>query len=458
MSVKVQINMGIVEGFLEGNIRKWYGIPYAEQPIGDLRFKKTKAKKSWKGVLETKRFSPKCPQLPTSTGKDNGLEQNEDCLYLNIWAPKDKATKLPVIFWIHGGALASGEGSNDAYYGDSFAENGVILVTFNYRLGIFGGFYNLSKLSGLEEYVPNAGVYDVLEALKWVNENIQAFGGDVNNITIMGESAGATIVAALMHLPYAKGLFHKAILQSMSNLTFKDDEEFYEVERLLDAYGLGKEDASNLLHMNTEELMEGQNKYSGGNAMNAQCRPVVDGKLFTGHLVEIIEKGDSQGIPILIGTNCDEGSMFLEKVDHWNKDARVQMLTDKLFVFTTTILANKQSKTDKAFVYRFDFTPAIAKSIKLKAYHGAEIVYVFNTLNSSMANVIKGVKEAKEISNLMHFAWIQFAKTSNPGWNQYNEKDQAFFVFDTESHLEKGYSNITSDKLCYSKKQLKWPI
>ena len=442
MSVIVETKKGLVEGFKDDSILKWYGIPYAEPPIADLRFKKTEAKASWKGVLETKTFSPKCPQLPTLIWKDNGLEQNEDCLYLNIWAPESKGEKVPVIFWIHGGAFASGEGSMDAYYGDSFAKNGLILVTFNYRLGIFGGFYNLGILDGLAgEYLHNTGVYDIIEALKWVNENIQAFGGDVSNITIMGESAGATIVTSLMHLPCAKGLFNKAIIQSMSNLPFIDERNYVLTRRLLDAYRLEKENATKLLKMTTEEILEGHHKFSSGNAMKAQCRPVIDGNLFTACLVDMIEEGDSQGIPILIGTNRDEGSIFVDKGEEKTNTAGIKMITDRDFVFASRKLAIKQSKTDKVFVYRFDFSPEITKSIKLKAYHAAELPYVFNSLNSSIAKLIKGAEGVKEISNLMHSAWIQFAKIGNPGWDEYNEREENFFVFDTVSHLENGYSN-----------------
>lgn len=472
MSVNVETKSGMVQGFEENGIRKWYGIPYAEPPINELRFKKTRAVKKWDGVLETKRFSAKCPQVPIPIVEDNGIIQNEDCLYLNIWAPSKKTNKVPVIFWIYGGAFASGEGSADSYYGDSFARNDVILVTFNYRLGIFGGFYNLKSKDELKsDYELNTGIYDVIEALKWVNENIENFGGDKDNITIMGESAGATIACLLLHLKKSRGLFQKAIIESIADIRFFDETENSTTDKLLGILGEKREEIYKVFKKSTEELYNAQIILSGSNAMNAMCSPVLDGEIIKGQLLDIINQEESCDVKLLIGTNHDEGVVFVDKKEKWdetakkklfnliqlnsenetnkisdkyegfpNKKSRGQMITDRMFVLPTAHLSIKHSKKEKVYLYRFDFSPIIAKMVGIKAFHSAELIYVFNTLNSSSGKIISGSrKKAAKVSHEMHKSWIKFAKNGNPGWKEYKENEESFMAFNNKSEEKVGY-------------------
>ena len=472
MSVRVETKSGIVQGFEENGIRKWYGIPYAKPPINELRFKKPQAVEKWEGVLETKKFSAKCPQVPIPIVEDNGILQDENCLYLNIWAPNKNTNKLPVIFWIYGGAFASGEGSSDVYYGDSFAKNGVILVTFNYRVGIFGGFYNFKSKDELQsDYELNTGIFDVIEALKWVNENIESFGGDKDNITIMGESAGATIACLLLHYEKARGLFHKAIIESIADLKFHNETESFVTDKLLGILGKKREEISKVFKNSTEELYNAQLTLSGSNAMAAMCSPVLDGEMVKGQLIDIINQEESCDVKLLIGTNHDEGIVFVDKKEKWdektkmkmfnliqlksenevnkisekyynfpNISSRAQMITDRMFVLPTAHLAIKQSKKENVFLYRFDFAPIIAKMVSIKAFHSAELIYVFNTLNSSSGKIIKGSKKkAQKVSGEMHKSWIEFAKNDNPGWKYYKENEESFMSFGNKSSEKVGY-------------------
>lgn len=472
MSVNVETKSGTVQGFEENGIRKWYGIPYAEPPINELRFRKPRAVKKWDGVLETKKFSAKCPQVPIPIVEDNGIVQDEDCLYLNIWAPKKNIIKAPVIFWIYGGAFSSGEGSADSYYGDSFAKNDVLLVTFNYRLGIFGGFYNFKNSGDSEsDYEVNTGIYDVIEALKWVNDNIEKFGGDKENITIMGESAGATIACLLIHAEKAKGLFKKAIIESVADIRFHDEKDNSITDKILGILGEKREELGNVFKKSTEELFNAQIVLSGSNAMAAMCSPVLDGEIVKGQLLDIINNEESCGAKLLIGTNHDEGVVFVDKKEKWDelaknkffsliqlnseieadllsakyqgfpdKNSRGQMITDRMFVLPTAYLSIKQSKKEKVYLYRFDFAPIIAKMVGIKAFHSAELIYVFNTLNSSSGKIISGSKKkAAKVSEEMHKSWIEFAKNGNPGWKDYNEYEESYMSFDNKSEEKIGY-------------------
>lgn len=213
-SAIVKTKQGSVRGTEGHAARVWKGIPFAKKPVGDLRFQPPEPPEAWEGTFEANEFGPVCTQNKDIAAMLGAPAENmsEDCLYLNIWAPAGPREGLPVMVWIHGGAFRAGAGSSPLYDGASMAENGgVIVVTINYRLGAFGFLH----LAGLDSsYSANLGLLDQIAALKWVRENIKAFGGDPEQVTVFGESAGAMSIASLLAMPAAKGLFQKAILES----------------------------------------------------------------------------------------------------------------------------------------------------------------------------------------------------------------------------------------------------
>ncbi|TMD27978.1 MAG: carboxylesterase/lipase family protein, partial [Chloroflexi bacterium] len=221
----VETRYGKVQGREQGSISVWKGIPFAQPPTGQRRFRAPQPPSPWTGVREATAFSPMAPQVPEmgasmvgALGAERAVEQrpmSEDCLYLNIWSPGADGQKRPVMVYIHGGAFTLGSASDPWYDGTSFAAtHNIVVVSLNYRLGILGFVY-LKDLAGADaSYTGNGGLLDQIAALEWVRENIAAFGGDPDQVTVMGESAGAMSIGALLGMPAAKGLFQRAILQS----------------------------------------------------------------------------------------------------------------------------------------------------------------------------------------------------------------------------------------------------
>lgn len=206
--MQVQIHQGLVEGLVEGGIFKFFGLPYAAPPVGNLRWRPPEAASGWEGIRDGTKFSFICPQVVGATSPLRQTKQDEDCLYVNIWTQNlEPSAKRPVMFWIHGGGNVGGAGSEENCDGSRLAAKGAVLVTFNYRLGAFGFLAH-------PEIGSNFGLLDQVAALCWVQQNISAFGGDSNNVTIFGESAGAVAVRTLLSCPQANGLFHRAIIQS----------------------------------------------------------------------------------------------------------------------------------------------------------------------------------------------------------------------------------------------------
>src|SRR5215510_5235571 len=214
----IRVEGGLISGVIEEGIRSYKGIPFAAPPVGDLRWKPPQPVLKWEGVRNCDAFGPECPQAPYPAGSIYALppqKQSEDCLFLNVWTAAKEGEKLPVMVWIHGGSLTRGSGSNRVYDGTSFAKKGVVLVTINYRLGPLGYLAHPELTAeSPQRSSGNYGVLDQIAALKWVQKNIAAFGGDPARVTIFGESAGSWSVNVLVASPLARGLFHRAIGES----------------------------------------------------------------------------------------------------------------------------------------------------------------------------------------------------------------------------------------------------
>lgn len=477
----VETQYGTVRGTKLGSVSVWKGIPYAQPPLGKLRFHTPQLPGKWSDVRDATTFGAVAPQdvvhlsgLAEALGAaETSGEQapvSEDCLYLNIWSPQADTQKRPVLVWIHGGAFVVGSGSQPDYNGASFAQQGnVVVVTLNYRLGVLG-FLQLGDLAG-EEYASagNLGLLDQIAALKWVRENIAAFGGDPNNVTIFGESAGAMSVGTLLAMPATKGLFQKAILQSGAAHNVQDKASATKTaSELLEILGVGSNDMDALTTIPLPTLLAAQSTLLAKNPLGG-IRPVVDGKDLPEKPIQAIAQGAAKDVAILIGTNRDEMKLFMGETSASSADASmaqrllgertveifstyaaahpgadmreigIDMFTDHTFRIPAIRLAENQvQQSAPVWMYRFDWP---SPNAKFGACHALEIPFVWNTLETSLFRALTGKDAPQALANNMHAAWIAFAHTGNPNtpnlphWPTYDEKRRATLLFDTECRV-----------------------
>lgn len=453
-TVRVEVEQGLLEGIIGNGVKVWKGIPYARKPIGALRFHPPVPMKKSAGIYHADAFGPVSIQNREIAERLGTPTKNmsEDCLYLNVWAPEKTEKKLPVMVWIHGGAFRSGSGSTPLYDGTKLAASGeVIVVTLNYRLGVFG-FLHLAGIS--KEYTANLGLLDQIAALKWVQENIAVFGGDPNQMTIFGESAGSMSVAALLTMPAAKGLFQKAILQSGASQTIPHKKATEIAEAVLLELGIKENELGKLNSFTADEIVQASEKvtllYAASGAMPFQ--PTVDERTLPFQPIDAIANGAAKGIPIIIGTNHDEGHFFYneqtpltpEKViaaslvkrvgeenanqlaSYYPKtmDGQAQYMTDFVFWRPSLQLAAAQSTYAPVWMYRFDWHIQ-GHPMAGKAMHALEIPFVFNNLSYFEKINVQVNNEIKSLADTMQKAWITFAKTGQPNiqhvdWHAYS--------------------------------------
>jgi para-nitrobenzyl esterase len=459
----------------EGRVRIYKGIPYAAPPVGKLRWQTPQRPANWEGVRACSDFSPVCPQQPypaSSLYAQPPQPQSEDCLYVNVWTSAEKAdAKLPVMVWIHGGALTRGSGSLGVYDGTNLARRGVVLVTLNYRLGPFGYLAHpaLSKESQ-HHSSGNYGVLDQIAALEWVQRNIGAFGGDPNRVTIFGESAGSWSVCALVATPLAKRLFHRAIGQSggcFAPMQFLSDDRNGQPaaekggESLARALGVGAaEDVlASMRAKSAEEVLAAASKDPG-----QRTRANVDGWVFPKEIIDIYSAGEQNQVPVLVGSNADEGTSLAgpgvpssrdafvaaakrkygDLLDDFNKaypvesevdvrSAFLHSLRDEWFTWEMRTWARLTSQHGgKAYQYFFSRVPPRPEATTYGAYHAAEIPYVFDNLSR-----LPWKSEAADLAlaDIMASAWTRFAKMGNPNgeklppWTAYDSHSRPYLEF-----------------------------
>jgi len=473
--ILAQTRYGIVEGIREGEICIWKGIPYAASPTHSLRFRAPQPPESWVGVREAKEFGPAPLQTESVAMKflgDSPTNTNEDCLYLNIWSPGADNQKRPVMVWIHGGSFMYGSGSSHLYNGKSFAEQGdIVMVTINYRLGVFG-FLHLDDIAG-EEYrgSGNCGHLDQVAALRWVKENIEAFGGDPNNVTIFGESAGAVSVGNLLSMPSAKGLFHKAILQSGTARCKVPVEKANEMtKQLLSELQVDSNDLSELQNIPGETILEAIKIFP-----RTAFGTVADGNVIPEKPEEVLDEGYAKDIPVIVGTNKDESLLFTHFDPLWNqmderklkaffelsfepywesvskyvlRDSEVsQTLYEEVmghYVFTIPAILFSESQAKNGapvWMYRFDFESNVFDG-GLKAFHALEIPFVWNTIRNPETETMTGNKPHRfKLAEQMHRAWIAFAHHGDPNieelpnWPKYNLDTRATMIFNDNNEI-----------------------
>ena len=445
--LKVKIEQGQIHGKLinNGKVQAFLGIPYAAPPVGDLRWKAPAPPASWKGVRDATEYGAHCMQshiFDDMIFQDSG--PSEDCLYLNVFAPSDAnpRSKLPVMFWIHGGGHNAGSASEPRHDGDFLPTKGVVLVTINYRLGVFGflATSDLAKESG--GAAGNYGLMDMVAALQWVKENIARFGGDPGNVTIFGESAGSEAVSTLMAAQPARGLFQKAIGGSGAalNIGSHGPEELETAEKREQAWveSLGATSLAQLRALPTETIL------AAANAKGAPSFPeVVDGRILTEPVADTYAAGRQAHVPLLAGWNRDEN--FFNSVgmtaDKWKTTAAqrfgdraqdflalypgaddeqavrsaIDYFSDTFIAFSTWKWVEAQVKTGDAPVYRYHLELAAPPS-KFHpgsyAFHSDDIEYVFGTLDTRPGAVWR--PEDRKLSEEMMDYWTNFAKTGDP--------------------------------------------
>lgn len=473
----VQTTSGPVRGALRDGIATWRGIPYARAP----RFRRPEPVEPWIGELDATKFGPfamqsRDPRTAMMSGVTDKIAMSEDCLVLNIYAPAAPAApgarRCPVLVWIHGGAFVMGAGSQPLYNGTSFCrEHDLVVVTLNYRLGLLGLLY-LGDLLG-EEFAPgNVALLDQVAALRWVRDNIAAFGGDPDNVTVMGESAGSISVAHLLAMPEPRGLFHRAILQSgATGLQPISRADVTAVARsVCEAVGVTPRE---LLTVPAERLIAAQQQVMQTRGL-AAWMPYVDGVTVPRPPLELVREGAGSAVPTLLGSNRDEWTLFDlflgeaatgalrgqlrgylgEDADRYaaiyreargdgdERRAWLDMMGDVAFRIPMIHLAEAQARHAPVFMYRFDWaTPAFDG--RLGATHALELPFVWNTVDSPFGQILLGGDpSARPLATLLHAAWSTFARTGVPAapglpaWPRYEEPRRATLLVDRVLRIE----------------------
>ena len=477
MDLIVTTKKGQVEGFEGDGVHKWFGIPFAKPPVGELRFKRAQEAEPWAGVRACREMGPSplqfgCGMMAEITKSDT--PKSEDCLYLNVWAPKE-AKKQPVFVYIYGGANHMGEAAVPEYDLTAFAKEGVVGVTFNYRLGPLG-FYNFHKLDS--SFDSNCAPSDMIMALKWVHENIGAFGGDPENVTICGESAGGTGVYTLLAAPSARGYFQKAIAMSglAGNVTTQLTHDLSN-ELFLKAVGLGKNEVAKLKTMPYEELLKGAQVVVGEGNGRYQgifiTGPVID-DLVPAYPWEMLAKGNAEGVTCLFGTCRNEGSLFYSMgnavpmnwddicacMEYNGKPEYVERFravyagmeepaamqawaTDRMFWADAVRCALAQSRFGKVYSYRFDFVPAMGAQTGLGATHTMDICPALDTYEGSCNELYAMTPEerVKDIHAKLHGSFLRMIRAGDPNgavpptWEPFTPENRATMVMDDTCQL-----------------------
>lgn len=435
---RVHVDAGMLEGSQNQSIFSFKGIPYAAAPIGQLRWRAPQPVAAWKGVRAAKKMGNACIQdskLSTTPALYPG-PISEDCLFLNVWTPSLQAnSKLPVMVWIHGGGLVFGSSGVAGYHGASMAKRGTVLVSLNYRLGPLGFFSHPALDAESSDNTKNFGLLDQIEALKWVQKNISAFGGDPNNITIFGESAGAESVLALYASPLARGLFHKGIAQSPYGIPGHTLAKARSVGiAIASATGLNGAQASatQLRAIPASEL--GKLK---GAELSLAPGFIIGDRVLPVSILSTFQGKKQATLPLIIGGNSDEASVATEfgvnpaklienlgkskvfvkalypKVNN-DKELGRQVIRDALFTAFARRISYLHSQQAPTWRYYFNYTQEKLRGKQIGVPHGGEIIYVFDTANVCACLNTPFSPSDKRMSKNIADSWAAFARSGSP--------------------------------------------
>jgi para-nitrobenzyl esterase len=467
-SLTVKTEQGKVHGkaINEGKVNAFLGLPYAAPPVGDLRWKAPQPPAKWKGERDAAKFGAHCAQVHVFADmifQDAGPA--EDCLFLNVYAPAGSTgkSKLPVMFWIHGGGYSGGASSEPRHNGDFLPLKGVVLVTINYRLGVFGFLATTDLAKESNGTAGNYGLLDMVAALQWVKENVKKFGGDPDNVTIFGESAGSFAVSTLMASQAARGLFAKGIGESggaFSDVLPTDTLEAREKKDDEWLAGLGVNTLTELRALPADKVLDAVKAKKGG------FPPDIDGKLLTEPVPDTYAAGKQAHVPLLAGWNRDEGSSLANGMtaEKWKgmaaglfKDRAAEFLklypgetdeqavdsaddygSDAFIAFGTWKWIEAHRKTGDSPVYRYHFElRALASKFHpgTFAFHSDDIEYVFGTLDTRPGETVR--PEDRTLSDQMMSYWTNFARTGDPNgarlavWPKYDKEDSLIHLDST---------------------------
>jgi para-nitrobenzyl esterase len=475
-SVVVQTAHGKLEGWREDGLDSFRGIPYGRAPIGDLRFRPPLASEPWLGVRSALRYGPSAPQNESSIRLMAVGEQSEDCLYLNVETPRADDARRPVFVWVHGGAFVEGSGSQLLYRGSALARRcDVVVVTLNYRLGLLGYGY-LEEAGGAEiGAVPNLGQLDQVAALEWVRDNIAAFGGDPQNVTIAGESAGSIAVTVLLSMPAAAGLFHRAIAQSgVAYRIGRPDAGTETAHVILRELGLVPGSIGALRQIPVEDLLRAQTALGSRSfQMRTGFWPVQDGTVIPTRPLDAVRDGRFARVPLLLGSNRDEtrigrqapidgeqleravrsmlgrrGDAAPRLIDVYRKsrerrlpssnaDLQQAIATDHRFRIPVLRFAEAHAGRGlPTFVYLFCWDGSVVQA----ATHGLEIPFVFGTHDLPEVRGFAGDGlEAAWLASEMMDSWGSFLRCGDPArrldWRPYTLERRETMLFDRHSEL-----------------------
>ncbi len=488
IGTEVAVTGGSVRGVAgDDGLKQYHRIPFAAPPVGERRWAPPADVEPWAGVRDAAAPGPACVQQGAQGGFYDAAtaveSMDEDCLTLSVWTRAQHVGEgRPVMMWIHGGGLTVGTG--DAYPGELLTAKGVVLVTINYRLGPFG-FLALPELTAesASGASGNQGLRDQIAALQWVRDNVASFGGDPDNVTIFGESAGSMSVSLLQASPLARGLFHRVIGQSGGSfgpMTFRDQPS----PNGASAEAFGADFAAALAGEGGETSIEALRALSAehvlatylANPADFGALAIVDGEVLEDEVAAVFEAGEQADVPVLIGSNADEGTALLpytgavfgegtagfeayvqasfaevqdEIAQHYpagdDEQATASWMDlygDALFTYPMRAWARAMATVPSdAYLYWFTWAPPIAERERYGAFHAAEIGYVFGNLDLFDASPAEA---DRALSDQMATIWTQFARTGNPNgeglpeWPAYTEDNEAYMEFGEDLSAKSG--------------------
>lgn len=478
--IRVATASGTVQGFVRDGVARWRSIPYARPPIGALRFRAPQPPLPWRGVRYCEEFGHCAPQDPryTQTGLRARQPMSEDCLTLNVVAPAEVHDgPLPIMFFIHGGGYMFGSSATSVYDGAAFARRGAVYVSANYRLGALGCL-DLSTLATPEHPLEdNLFLRDLVAALTWVRDNIAGFGGDPDNVTIFGESAGAHAVATLLAVPAAAGLFHQAISESPpGGLIHSADYAAEVAAKLVAQLGADADGAATaVLTARPSELVRALER-----VMTDTIRGTPDsfaiGATYGGDYlprthVDAMARGEAHPIPLIIGSNATEATLFARFMDHLpTNEAVIERFLDGAdpevaqrlrtaypgypgraaclafgsdFTFGARAweLAEAHGAHAPTYLYRYDYAPRPLQWSGFGATHATELLAVFDVYQTRFGGLLTAAgdrRSARRVSRDVQRRWRSFSRTGSPGddWPRYTSPDRMTMVFDRRSRVE----------------------
>ena len=495
MTSSITISSGKICGADDQGVHAFKGIPYAAAPVGNLRLRPPTAPPPWDGVHDASAYGLTAIQqrMPGIFG-EFGTPQSpagDDCLNLNVWTPDPGANGLPVLVWIHGGAFYAGSGVDDVYNGAAFARDGIVCVTINYRLGV-QGFWHLGEYFAELAESGNVGMFDQIAALEWVQENIASFGGDPNQVTIAGESAGGMSVSTLMAMPAAKGLFHRAIPQSgAANNGISADTATMIGGHMLDILGVAPGDLEGLMRVPNELMLETQVKLGdelqetrdparfGEAAASAMAfQPTYGTEALPQRPYDAIAEGAAADIDLMIGTTMEEALIFIvdlkeifneelvsltveavfgmagkdgsavldvyrsNRPDAETHEIAAAIETDRMFTVPAIRMADAQvAHNPNTRLYRFDWSAQVADGA-WGAHHFIEVPFAFDQVDNDQARTFLGDNPPRSLTDATHTAWVGFIKDGDPNheglpnWPQYDPETRPTMLFNQPCRVE----------------------